>query len=102
MDLTSLKSEIRHPVDPTNKRSKLRSELPFPVRLLISSLPDEVLQLIALADIGCQVMAGTSVLICKNLFVHSAEFGDRIRLGYAFFLQYRLGFLLTKKFSNTH
>ena len=57
MDLTSLKSEIRHPVDPPNKRSELRSELLFPVRLLFSSLPDEVLQLIALADIGCQVMA---------------------------------------------
>ena len=146
MDLTSLKSEIRHLVDPPNKRSKLRSELLFPVRLLFSSLPDEVIQLIALADIGCQVMAvcssgkfpracwvpaphklrlvgagkslisggdmgvftdiclpvlslqGTSVLICKNVFVHFAEVGDRILLGYPFFLQYRLGFLPTKKF----
>ena len=57
MDLTSLKSEIRHPVDPPNKRSKLRSELLFPVGFLFSSLPDEVLQLIALGDIGCQVVA---------------------------------------------
>ena len=101
----------------------------FPVRLLFSSLPDEVLQLIALANFGCQVMAasssrtfpraywvpaphklrvvgagkslisggdmglftdiglpvlvlqGTSVLICKNLFFHFAEVGDRILLG---------------------
>ena len=43
-------------------------------------------------------LQGTSVLICKNVFVHCAEEGDRILLGYPFFLQYRLGFLPTKKF----
>ena len=31
------------------------------------------------------------------MFVHFAEVGDRILLGYPFFLQYRLGFLPTKK-----
>ena len=145
MDLTSLKSQIRHPVDPPNKRGNLRSESLFPVRLSFSSLPAEVLQLIPLADIGCQVMAvcssrkfpracwvpaphklqlvgpgkslisggdmgvftdiclpvlglqGTSVLLCKNLFVHFAEVGDCILLGYPFFLQYRLELLSTKK-----
>ena len=50
---------------------------------------------ICLPILGLQ---GTSVLICKNVFVHFAEVGDRILLGYPFFLQYRLGFLPTKKF----
>ena len=41
---------------------------------------------------------GIVVLKCLNVFVHIAEVGPRILIGFPFLFQYRLAFVPTKQF----
>ena len=147
LDSEAMPSVTGTPIEPPNKYHSGKSELLFHVRI---SFQDELLspeiEVLTLADIGCQVLAvepsksvpkaswvdapppfcllgagksqitggdkvaivnmslpvtgkrGVVIFQCLNVFIHLADVGDNILLGFPFFQQYLLAFLPNQKF----